>query len=90
VADELGNGPGRQLGINRHDERNAFDAGDRSDIPHQIEIEIGVERRAYRGWRANEKKRVPVGARMSDGIGSDVGAGARPVLDDELLAEPLG
>src|SRR5262249_33827219 len=33
---------------------------------------------------------VPIGRRMHDGLGRDIAAGARAILDDELLAKPLG
>ena len=89
IADELRNRLGRQHGIDRHDERHALDAGDRRDIAHENKIEVVVERRVDRRRRADEEKRVTVGGRMGDRIGADVGAGARPVLDNELLAEAL-
>ena len=37
----------------------------------------------------DQEQRVAVGGRAHDRLGADIAAGARPVLDDELLAEPL-
>jgi hypothetical protein len=36
-----------------------------------------------------EEERIPVGGRTYGGLRSDIAAGTRPVLNDELLAEPL-
>jgi hypothetical protein len=33
---------------------------------------------------------VPIGRRIDDGLGRDIAAGARAILDDELLVKPLG
>ena len=38
----------------------------------------------------DQEERVAVRRRMHDRLGAEVAAGARSVLDDELLAEPLG
>ena len=38
--------------------------------------------------RSYQEERVAVRSRTHDRLGADVGAGARPVLDDEWLAEP--
>jgi hypothetical protein len=35
----------------------------------------------------DDEQRVTVGRRSYDGFGADVAAGARPVVDDELLAQ---
>ena len=40
--------------------------------------------------RTSQEQRIAVGRRTHDRLGSDVSAGARPVLDNELLAKPLG
>ena len=67
----------------------ADDARDRRDVADEIEIELVVERRVDRVRRRGQEERVAVGRRVHDGLGADIAAGARPVLDDELLAEPL-
>ena len=38
---------------------------------------------------ADQQQRVAVRRRAHDRLGADIAAGARPVLDDEWLAEPL-
>jgi hypothetical protein len=35
-------------------------------------------------------QRVSIGARPHDRLGGDIAGGARPALDDKLLAKPLG
>ena len=65
------------------------DARDRRDVADEIEIELVVERRVDRVRRADQEERVAVRRRAHDRLGGDIAAGARPVLDDEWLAEPL-
>ena len=67
----------------------ANDARDRRDVADEIEIELVVERRVDRVRRAGHEKRVSVRRRTHDRLGGDIGTSTRPVLDDELLAEPL-
>src|SRR5262249_24714167 len=54
------------------------------------ETKVVVERRIDRRRRVNHEECVPVWCRLHDCLGSDVGARARSVLDDERLAEALG
>ena len=68
---------------------HAADARDRRDVADEIEIELVVERRVDRVRRSDQEERVAVRRRAHDRLGADIAAGARPVLDDELLAEPL-
>ena len=75
--------------MDHHDLGLADDARDRRDIADEIEIELVVERRVDRVRCADQKKRIAVRRRTHDRLGGDVAAGARPVLDDEWLAEPL-
>ena len=69
--------------------RRADDARDRRDVADEIEIELVVERRVDRVGRSDQEQRIAVRWRTHDRLGGDIGAGARPVLDDEWLAEPL-
>jgi hypothetical protein len=55
----------------------------------KIVIQIVVERRIDGVRRARIEQRVAVGRRAHDEFGCDIAAGARLVVDDELLAEPL-
>ena len=75
--------------MHHHDQGSADHADDR-DVPDEIEIEVVIERRVDGGGRVGPEQRIAVGRRAHDRIGRDVAGGARPVLDDELLAEPLG
>ena len=62
---------------------------DRRDVADEIEIEIVVERRVDRDRSGDQEERIAVRGRAHDRLGADIAAGARPVLDDEWLAEPL-
>ena len=64
-------------------------ARDRRDVADEIEIELVVERRVDRVRRSDQKERIAVRGRAHDRLGADIAAGTRPVVDDELLAEPL-
>jgi len=89
IGDELGDGFDRQRRIHLHDHRGAHDAGDRGDVAKEIEIEVVVERGIDHVRRRDQEQRVTVGQRMRRRFGAHIAAGARPVIDDELLAEPL-
>jgi hypothetical protein len=65
------------------------DARDRHDIAYEIEVEIPVERDVHRVGRDWHQDRVAVGFGLRDVFGGEVAAGARLVLDHELLAEAL-
>ena len=49
-----------------------------------------IERRVDRGRRVDRKQRVTIRRRLHDGLGRDIGSGARPVLEHEWLPEALG
>ena len=76
-------------GIDLHDVRNPDDTGHRHDIAHEIERQLVVERRVDPVGGIDQQQRVAVRRRVHDDLGADIVAGARPVVDDELLAEPL-
>ena len=63
--------------------------GDRHDVADEIERKLLVERRVDRVGRADDEQRVTVRWCPHDGFGADVAAGPRPVVDDELLAQPF-
>jgi hypothetical protein len=89
VGDELGNCLGWKRWIYHHDKGRAGNACDRRDVADEIEVERVVERRIDRVRRDDQKERIAVRGCTHDRLGGDIGAGAWPVLDDELLAEPL-
>src|SRR5262245_41415769 len=55
----------------------------------EIEIELFIECRVERGRRTDQKKRISVSGCAHDGLGGDIAASTRPVLDDEWLTEML-
>ena len=59
------------------------------EVAEKIEIELFVERRVDRLCRTDHEQRVAVSGSAHDGLGADVAAAARPVLDHEWLAKPL-
>ena len=89
ISDELRNRFGRNRWIDHHDSGARGNARDRRDVADEIEIEFVVERRVDRVRRTGQEKRITVRWRIHGRFGADIGARARPVLDDELLAEPL-
>src|SRR5262249_51738130 len=53
------------------------------------EIDGAIERGVDHVVRRNDQKRVAIRRRARHHLGSDVGGGTWPVLDDECLTEPL-
>ena len=88
VGNELGNGLGWNRWIHQHYEWLANDARDWRDVADEVETELVVKCRVDRVHRSYQEERVAVRSRTHNRLGTDVGAGARPVLDDEWLAEP--
>jgi hypothetical protein len=48
-----------------------------------------MDRWLTRVGKTSQQKRIAIRGRIHDDLGGDVRAGTRPVLDHELLAEPL-
>jgi hypothetical protein len=61
----------------------------RRDIALKIERQVVEQRDIERGRGRDEQQRVAVGRRIDHGLDGDIGAGARLVLDDDRLTEPL-
>src|SRR5262249_1479803 len=76
--------------IDHHEKRYANNASNRRDVAEKRETKVVVKRRVDRRRRVNHEECVAVWRRLHDYLGSDIGAGARPILDDERLAEALG
>src|SRR5271169_707608 len=89
MGDELGNGFGWDRWM-RHD-----NVGQRADTPEwcnvakEIEIKIVIEGGVDCRRAVDDKERVTVRRRSHDRFGCDVGAAARPVLDDEFRPPDL-
>ena len=78
------------VGIDHHDVGRACGAGDRRDVAQEVEAQLLIERVVDRVRRHPLQQRVAVRRRLHHRLGPDVAAGARPVLDQDRLAEPLG
>src|SRR5215469_4373803 len=90
VSNELGNCLRWNRWIDHHEKRDANNASNWRDVAEKKETKVVVQRRVDRRRSVNHEERVAVWRRLHDCLGSDVGAGARPVFDDEWLAEALG
>jgi len=89
IGDEFGGRPRRHRGVDFQDHGHAQEARNRRDVVDKIVAELLEQRRVDRIDRIDEEQRVAVCWRAHYGLGPNIVAAARPVLDDELLAEPL-
>ena len=62
----------------------------RLEIANRVETELVEERGVDRVVGADHEQRIAVRRAADDSFGRDVAAGARAILDDELLAELVG
>ena len=62
---------------------------DRHHVACEIEIQIRVNHGVDCIRRYGHEQRIAVWRRLCDDFGADVARGARPVVNYELLAEPL-
>ena len=62
---------------------------DRRDIADEIELEVRVERRVHHICQDNHLHRVAVRGCAQSHLGGNIAGGARPVVDNELLAEAV-
>ena len=62
----------------------------RRHVLAEVEIQILIERRVDGVGRDGDQQRVAVRRRLGGHFGGDIARGARPIVDDELLAEVLG
>ena len=76
-------------GWDHHHEGRADDAGDRRGVADEIETQVVVDRCVDRVYGGGHQECVAVRGRTHQRVSCDVGGSARPVLDDELLAETL-
>src|SRR5215471_1857062 len=73
----------------RYDVGLPVNAGDRRDVADEIETKLVIERGVDGIPTADHEQRVSVCGRAHDGLGADIAAAARSVLDNKLLTEPL-
>jgi hypothetical protein len=75
--------------VDGHDVGRAGEARDRCNVAEKKEIELVVERGVDRSRCAELEQRIAVRRCANGGLCGDIGAGPRPVLDDEWPAEPF-
>ena len=86
VSNELGHRANRHRGVDLDEEGFAGHARNRRDVTNEVELEVLVERVVGGVGKTGLEQRITVGWRLHHRLGGNVGAGAGPVLDDELLA----
>jgi len=75
--------------IDHHHQRHAHDGADRRDVAQKLEAGLVVEAGVDGVVDAQKRERVAVGRRIGHCLEGKIARGSRPVLDDELTAEPL-
>src|SRR5262249_60261844 len=90
VSNELGNSLRWNGWINHHEKRDANNASNWRDVAEKKETKVVVQRRVDRRRSVNHEERIAVWRRLHDCLGSDIGAVAGPILNDEWLAKALG
>ena len=75
-----------------HDEhvRRGRDARHRSEIAHEIVLEVRIEAHADRIGDGHQEQRIAVGRRFRRDLGPDGRSGAAAIVDDDLLPERFG
>src|SRR5262249_10540476 len=89
MGDELGDRPRWNREVRYHDVVDTGDASNGRDVAAEIETKLFVQRSTDRVSRSDEEERIAVRERAHDRLGGDIAARARPVLNDEWLAEPF-
>ena len=89
MRDEFGHGLDRQIVVDHQDVGHARGAGDRRDVAQEVEVQVLVERVVDGVCRHPLQQRVAVRRGLHHRLGPDVAAGARAVLDQDRLADPL-
>ena len=89
IGDEFGKRFGRDRRIDHQHIGRRERADDRRDVLLNIEREVLIERGIDRVGHRHRQERVAVGRSAGDDLGGKIAAGARPVVDDEFLAELL-
>src|SRR5437870_4784891 len=79
----------RHRGMHRDHERPLRELDDRRDVVHRVERQL-VQARVHRVAARHQQQGVTVGRRLDRKLGAQIAASAGLVLDDHLVAEPLG
>ena len=90
VGDELGNRLNWKRRTDFHHVGYAHERRHRDEVAQHIEAQLIIKRRVDRVRYVQLNERVSVGGRAHDLLGGEIAGGSDPVLDDELLPEPLG
>src|SRR5262252_3836223 len=72
------------------DKGRSEDTSDHRDVADKVEVELLIERSVDGVRRSDGEQRVAVCRRAHHRLGREIGGTAWSVLDDKLLAEPLG
>ena len=88
-AAEVRNGRGPERWADLHHEWGANDTCDGRDVAGKIEIEILVKRRTDGVHGSDRQQGISIGNCAHYHFGRGVSGGAGPVLDNELLTEPI-
>src|SRR5215831_2582550 len=75
--------------MDHHDIEFTANARDRRDVADEVEIQLVVERLVDCGRGTERKQRIAIRRCTHDGLGADIAACARSVLDEEWLSESL-
>src|SRR5215470_6888307 len=86
ICDELGNRLGRDRWNYHHGKWCADNASDWRDIADEIVVELVVECCIDRVQTTDQPKRVAVCERAHGGLGADIAAATRSVVDNKLLS----
>jgi len=89
IGDKLAKRRGGKRWTDQQHHRQPNHAGDRRDIPDEIEIEFLVERRIDGIGRDDSQQRVAVGRGAYHRLGGDITAGAGPAFHHKGLAQML-
>ena len=89
VGDEFGARLHRNGRMHLHHKIIAGERCNRCNVAQEIEVEIRIERGVDRAAERDHRERIAVRRRLHDLLHRDVAARARPIVDDELLAEAL-
>ncbi len=91
VGDQVGERLHAELRIDHHHDRRPAQIGDVGEVLDRIVARIGIDdRRDHMRRDAGDHEGVAVGLHMGRLLRADDAAGARLVLDEELLLESLG
>lgn len=75
--------------IDHHDIRRTADSADRRSIADELVIELFIEGCIDSVWGTDEQECMAVRSCTDNGLGSDIPASTRSILDDEWLAKPF-